>query len=249
MQRAGFLRRRRVDGEERRALSAAYDVRGPGIHARSALLSGGNIQKLILARVLETQPKVILANQPTRGLDFRAAAEVSRRLIAARDRGAGIILISEDLDEVLSLATACWSCMRASLPKPSEPGPRVHRPADGRGMPHDRDRSQRAALAAHDDRRARCWPPSARWRWRPSRWPGRGADWRGLYADVHRRFGSLFSFTEMLTRATPLIFTGLAAAVAFRAKLWNIGGEGQLYLGAMAAVWVGTGMIDGCRRS
>lgn len=58
-------------------------------------------------------------------------------------------------------------------------------------------------------------------------------------------FGSFFTFTEMLTRATPLIFTGLAAAIAFRAKLWNIGGEGQLYLGALAAVWIGTGMIDG----
>ncbi len=57
-------------------------------------------------------------------------------------------------------------------------------------------------------------------------------------------FGSTFAFTEMLTRATPLIFTGLAAALAFRAKLWNIGAEGQLYLGAIAAVWVGTGMID-----
>ena len=58
-------------------------------------------------------------------------------------------------------------------------------------------------------------------------------------------FGSVFSFTEMLTRATPLIFTGLAAAIAFRAKLWNIGAEGQLYLGAMAAVAVGTGAIGG----
>lgn len=57
-------------------------------------------------------------------------------------------------------------------------------------------------------------------------------------------FGSVFAFTEMLTRATPLIFTGLAAALAFRAKLWNIGGEGQLYLGAMAAVAIGTGAID-----
>lgn len=57
-------------------------------------------------------------------------------------------------------------------------------------------------------------------------------------------FGSMFSFTEMLTRATPLIFTGLAATMAFRAKLWNIGAEGQLYLGAMAAVAVGTGLID-----
>ena len=58
-------------------------------------------------------------------------------------------------------------------------------------------------------------------------------------------FGSVFSFSEMLTRATPLIFTGLAATMAFRAKLWNIGAEGQFYLGAMAAVAVGTGLIDG----
>lgn len=57
-------------------------------------------------------------------------------------------------------------------------------------------------------------------------------------------FGSVFAFSEMLTRATPLILTGLAAAVAFRAKLWNIGGEGQLYAGALAAVAVGSGVID-----
>jgi general nucleoside transport system permease protein len=52
-------------------------------------------------------------------------------------------------------------------------------------------------------------------------------------------FGSRFAITETLTRATPLIFTGLAAAVAFRARLFNIGAEGQLYLGALAAVAVG----------
>lgn len=57
-------------------------------------------------------------------------------------------------------------------------------------------------------------------------------------------FGSVFAVSEMLTRATPLIFTGLAAALAFRAKLWNIGAEGQLYLGAMAAVAVGSGWLD-----
>jgi nucleoside ABC transporter membrane protein len=56
--------------------------------------------------------------------------------------------------------------------------------------------------------------------------------------------GSTFALTETLTRATPLIFTGLAAAVAFRAKLWNIGGEGQFYVGACMATWLGTGMID-----
>ena len=57
-------------------------------------------------------------------------------------------------------------------------------------------------------------------------------------------FGSIFAISEMLTRATPLIFTGLAAAIAFRAKLWNIGAEGQLYLGAIAAVTIGSGLFD-----
>ncbi len=103
VQHFGFLRKSGI-AENAARLSSAYDVRGPGIAARAALLSGGNIQKLILARVIEAAPDVILANQPTRGLDFRAAAEISRRLIEARDRGAAVILISEDLDEVLALS-------------------------------------------------------------------------------------------------------------------------------------------------
>jgi len=57
--------------------------------------------------------------------------------------------------------------------------------------------------------------------------------------------GSLFALTETLARATPLIFTGLAAAIAFRARFWNIGAEGQLYLGAVAATVLGTGAIGG----
>jgi len=55
--------------------------------------------------------------------------------------------------------------------------------------------------------------------------------------------GSRFALTETLTRATPMILTGLAAAIAFRAKLWNIGGEGQFYAGALMATWLGTGII------
>ena len=56
--------------------------------------------------------------------------------------------------------------------------------------------------------------------------------------------GSKFAITETLTRATPLIFTGLAAAVAFRAKLWNIGAEGQFYIGAIVATWLGAGTFE-----
>lgn len=61
---------------------------------------------------------------------------------------------------------------------------------------------------------------------------------------VKGSFGSMFALSETLTRATPLILTGLAAAVAFRARLWNIGAEGQLYAGAMAAVLVGSGLLQ-----
>jgi simple sugar transport system ATP-binding protein len=82
----------------------AYDVRCPGPGARIRLLSGGNMQKLILGRVLEPAPQIIIASQPVRGLDVGAIAYVHGRLIAARDTGAAVLLISEDLEEVQSLS-------------------------------------------------------------------------------------------------------------------------------------------------
>ncbi len=103
VQKHGFLRKTAIHTHAQE-LAAAYDVRGPGVDAEARLLSGGNMQKLILARVFECAPRLILANQPTRGLDLGAANEVGRRLLAARARGAGVLLISEDLDEVLALA-------------------------------------------------------------------------------------------------------------------------------------------------
>ena len=103
IQSHGLLRRSAIRNNATR-LAQAYDVRGPGVEAAARLLSGGNIQKLILARVFDRGPRLILANQPTRGLDMGAAAEVGRRLLEARDRGAGVVLISEDLDEILGLA-------------------------------------------------------------------------------------------------------------------------------------------------
>jgi general nucleoside transport system permease protein len=72
-----------------------------------------------------------------------------------------------------------------------------------------------------------------------------GADALSAYKAIFDgALGSRFAITETLTRATPLIFTGLAAAVAFRARLYNIGAEGQLYLGAIAAVWASTLMMN-----
>ena len=87
-----------------KAIIAGYDVRCSGPGARMGLLSGGNMQKLILGRVMIQGPAIILANQPVRGLDVGAIAYVQSRLIAARDAGAAVLLISEDLEEIQSMA-------------------------------------------------------------------------------------------------------------------------------------------------
>ena len=81
-----------------------YDVRCSNMDVDANLLSGGNMQKLILARVLAHKPKFILANQPVRGLDEGAIAAVHEKLFEAKRAGAGILLISEDLDEIFSLS-------------------------------------------------------------------------------------------------------------------------------------------------
>lgn len=81
-----------------------YDIRCPGPMLESRLLSGGNMQKLILARGLSRNPRFIIANQPSRGLDEGAIVYVHNQLLEARKRGAGVLLISEDLDELLTLA-------------------------------------------------------------------------------------------------------------------------------------------------
>lgn len=102
-QAAGLRRTEAVTAHAVEAIRAfGVATSGPAQPAR--LLSGGNAQKLVLARALDGDPVLILADQPCRGLDVGAVAEVHGRLLAARRRGAGVLLLSEDLDELLSLA-------------------------------------------------------------------------------------------------------------------------------------------------
>ncbi|MFD0858254.1 ABC transporter ATP-binding protein [Roseovarius aquimarinus] len=105
---APFSRNGWLDWRRARAFAegiiAGYDVRCPGPGTRIRLLSGGNMQKLILGRVMEGEPRIILANQPVRGLDIGAVNYVHSQLLAARDRGAAVLLISEDLDEIMALS-------------------------------------------------------------------------------------------------------------------------------------------------
>jgi ABC-type uncharacterized transport system ATPase subunit len=101
-----------------------YDVKCPGPDARIRLLSGGNMQKLILGRALDPEPVIILANQPTRGLDVGAISYVHGRLLEARARGAAVLLISEDLDEILTLADRIVVISGGRLSVPSARGER-----------------------------------------------------------------------------------------------------------------------------
>jgi ABC-type uncharacterized transport system ATPase subunit len=81
-----------------------YDVKTPTLDTPMKSLSGGNIQKLIMARELERHPKLLIAAQPTRGVDIGASEYIHQRLIEQRAQGTGILLISEDLDEVMALS-------------------------------------------------------------------------------------------------------------------------------------------------
>jgi general nucleoside transport system ATP-binding protein len=85
-------------------LISEYDVATPGADIKAKALSGGNLQKIILARVLSRKPRLVIANLPTQGLDVGATEFVQNKLMEAKKEKAGIILISEDLDEVLSLS-------------------------------------------------------------------------------------------------------------------------------------------------
>ncbi|MEM7047976.1 MAG: ABC transporter ATP-binding protein [Pseudomonadota bacterium] len=95
-----------------------FDVRCRHIGQPIAELSGGNIQKLILARELADQPRFILAHQPSRGLDAGAIAFVHECLIQARKQGAGILLMSEDLDELLALSDQVAVIFEGTLSAP-----------------------------------------------------------------------------------------------------------------------------------
>jgi len=90
--------------ERTEALLEAYDVRPRAPEAPLAALSGGNQQKVVVARELDALPRLLVVMQPTRGLDIGAVAQVRARLREARARGAGILLLSLDLDEVLALS-------------------------------------------------------------------------------------------------------------------------------------------------
>jgi simple sugar transport system ATP-binding protein len=90
--------------ERARDLIARYGIKTRGPDSAIATLSGGNVQRTVLARELSEEINVLIVANPCFGLDFAAVAEIRAQIMAARNRGAAVLLVSEDLDELLELA-------------------------------------------------------------------------------------------------------------------------------------------------
>jgi len=116
----GFLKRSAIRAHASRMVPG-YGIDAPSINARADALGDGEVQKLVLARVLDRNPYFILADHPTRGLDRRTYGEVHRRLATERGRGTAVLLISDDIDELLTLSD--WIGVlydgRLTLPQPA----------------------------------------------------------------------------------------------------------------------------------
>ena len=101
--RGGLLRLNEARQTAARALQE-YDVRPFNLAMPAGNLSGGNQQKLVVAREFQRAPQVLIAAQPTRGVDVGAIESIHRRIVQARDAGAGVLLVSSELDEILTLS-------------------------------------------------------------------------------------------------------------------------------------------------
>jgi general nucleoside transport system ATP-binding protein len=118
----GPLLRRRAIRDHARDLIERYRVHAPGAHARARDLSGGNLQKLVLGREFSGRPRMLIAASPTRGLDVGAIETVHAYLRQAASDGVGVLLISEDLDEILALADRIVVIYEGQLTGEFDPG-------------------------------------------------------------------------------------------------------------------------------
>ena len=110
-----FIRQTRKIDEQATELVERYDVRTPGIHVPVGTLSGGNQQKVIIARELSGEPRVLIVAQPTRGLDVGSIEFIHRRIVEMRDAGAAVLLVSAELDEIFTLSDRIGVLFRGRL--------------------------------------------------------------------------------------------------------------------------------------
>jgi len=112
---AGIIRNFRAIAENAVRLMKEFDIRAPGPKALAATLSGGNQQKVIVAREFGQEVRLLVLDQPTRGLDVGSIEFIHKQVIARRDRGAAVLLISAELDEVLELSDRILVVFRGNI--------------------------------------------------------------------------------------------------------------------------------------
>mgnify|MGYP000040406849 CR=1 FL=1 len=101
--RNGFIDWKRAEGFAADVIQR-FDVRTPGTHVEARALSGGNLQKFVIGREVAQNPDILVVNQPTWGVDAAAAAAIRQALLDLASKGAAILVISQDLDELLEIA-------------------------------------------------------------------------------------------------------------------------------------------------
>ncbi|HHN72776.1 MAG TPA: ATP-binding cassette domain-containing protein, partial [Thermopetrobacter sp.] len=140
--RHGFIDRRAARAAAAEIIEV-HDVRGGAPEVAAAALSGGNLQKFIMGRELETRPRVMVVNQPTWGVDAGAAAVIRQRLVDLARGGAAVLVISQDLDEIFEIADRIAVISRGEL-SPARPAAEL-----------DRERVGLLMAGAHERRHAR----------------------------------------------------------------------------------------------
>ena len=133
--RLGTINRRAIRKNAREVI-ARFDIRTPSEETPAHALSGGNQQKAVVARELSTGAKLLVAAQPTRGVDIGATEFIHRQLVAARSEGRAVLLVSADLDELLALSDRIGVIFKGRIireftPRPGDP--RGGRPVHDRG--------------------------------------------------------------------------------------------------------------------
>ena len=234
------------------------------LHASPAIFPAATSRSWSSARELSRDIKLMIAAQPTRGVDVGSIEYIHKRIVEARDAGVGVLIVSTELDEIMALSDRILVMFRGRIVAEFEGGTATvkrDRPRHGRGARRDARRARREAATpiarrapqAARSRRASTSRRSSSSRCSPSiialvlgalimlaTGVGLGDD-RPLPSSRSSPARSARStrVSETLTAATPLTSPALGLALGFRAGLFNIGAEGQLLLGGMAAVVVG----------
>lgn len=286
-----------------------FDIRGATTSTATESLSGGNMQKVVIAREFEAQPALLMVSQPTRGVDVGAMEFVHNALVSARDAGAGVLLISADLTEVMSLSdrllvihrgrivaefthdtmteTAIGLAMAgleadedevakaeaqheqiAQAVATGEAEARSSRIAEAvrkarEDLAGDSEEIHGVGVAAPiepiDTSAVRVRSPLNEFTTKlfaNSVQPvlaiilalligvfiiaGLGVNPLDAYAQLFlSSFTSPQGIGAMIAQAVPLLILSAGVIISFRAGFFNIGGEGQLYVGALAGAWVG----------